>query len=358
MRRRNASGGGVIIGLIVIIGAIVALFVSHHSAPGIFKFLAWIVAIVIAIIIALIILIIVLARKSSKRDAEQKKAAGLTVNKEGLTADQALIINKGRSDLVAIRMVSSRINNKEIKKAMTNVSATTERILVTLKEKPETIKSARQFTHYYLPTLREVLERYHRIELSGVDEEGMGDKVVKYLADVQKALDKQYSNLFDGDKFDMSVDMEAMTIALKRDGLIDADYQPEPIPPEEPEDVVAEAVANVEAAAENAVENAKAAAEEAVDRVEAAKEAVIEKVEDAAVEAAEAAPDGVPLPNLDDYKKPEPVPVRPQAQQQEQLKEFDPENMPEGFPKPPEGFDPSKKPEGFPEPPSDFKPEA
>ena len=337
MRRRNASGGGVIIGLIVIIGAIVALFVSHHSAPGIFKFLAWIVAIVIAIIIALIILIIVLARKSSKRDAEQKKAAGLTVNKEGLTADQALIINKGRSDLVAIRMVSSRINNKEIKKAMTNVSATTERILVTLKEKPETIKSARQFTHYYLPTLREVLERYHRIELSGVDEEGMGDKVVKYLADVQKALDKQYSNLFDGDKFDMSVDMEAMTIALKRDGLIDADYQPEPIPPEEPEDVVAE---------------------EAVDRVEAAKEAVIEKVEDAAVEAAEAAPDGVPLPNLDDYKKPEPVPVRPQAQQQEQLKEFDPENMPEGFPKPPEGFDPSKKPEGFPEPPSDFKPEA
>ena len=343
MRRRNASGGGVIVGLIVIIGAIVALFVSHHSAPGIFKFLAVIVAIVIAIIIALIILIIVLARKSSKRDAEQKKAAGLVSNKDALSAEQALIINKGRSDLVAIRMVSSRINNREIKAAMNNVSATIERILVTLKEKPETIKSARQFTHYYLPTLREVLERYHRIELSGVDEEGMGDKIVKYLADVQKALDKQYDSLFDGDKFDLAVDMEAMTIALKRDGLIDADYQPAPMP--DPEEVVEEVMANAEAA----VEHVKETAEEAVERVENAQEAAIEKVEDAQIAAEEAVPEGVPLPDLSDYKRPEPVPVRPQGMQKPEG--FDPSNLPEGF-------DPSKKPEGFPEPPSGFKPEA
>ena len=347
MRNRKASGGGVIVGLIVIIGAIVALCVSHHSAPSIFNLLLWIVGIIVLIIIALIVLIVVLARKYSKKEAEDRKNSVTSINKAALSPEQVAIINKGRSDLVAIRMVTSRINNLDIKRSMNNVSASIERILVTLKEKPETIKSARQFTHYYLPTLREVLERYHRIEVSGVDEEGMGDKVVNYLADVQKALDKQYDSLFDGDKFDMSVDMDAMTIALKRDGLIDADYQPEPMP--DPEEVVAEAVANAEAAVENAVENAKEAAEEAVEKVEAAKEAAIEKVEDAQVEAAETVQEGFPLPDLSNYKRPEPVPVRPQGMQK-----------PEGFDpgKLPEGFDPGKMPEDFPEPPSGFKPEA
>ena len=65
-----------------------------------------------------------------------------------------------------------------------------------------------------------------------MDQEGAGDRVIKYLADVQKALDKQYTNLFDNAKFDLSVDMDAMTIALKRDDLIDPDYQPDPVPEE------------------------------------------------------------------------------------------------------------------------------
>lgn len=51
----------------------------------------------------------------------------------------------------------------------------------------------------------------------------MPEKIISYLANVQKALDKQYSNLFDDDKLDMTVDMEAMTIAIKRDGLLDED---------------------------------------------------------------------------------------------------------------------------------------
>lgn len=230
---RKRSGGGVLFGLIVIIAAIALLFIVHHALPGLFRILLGVGLFIIALFIAMIVLIIIVARKGTKKLAEKKQQAAATqVNKSGLTAEQAAVINKGRSDLVAIRMVSSRIRNTEIKKAMANVGGTAEKILVALKDKPETIKSARQFTNYYLPTLRAVLEKYQRIEQSGVDQEGAGERVIKYLADVQKALDKQYTNLFDNDKFDLSVDMEAMTIALKRDGLIDPDYQPEPIPPE------------------------------------------------------------------------------------------------------------------------------
>ena len=230
---RKRSGGGVLFGLIVIAAAIALLFFVHHAMPGLFKLLLGIGLFIIALLVALIVVIIVAARKGTKKMAEKsQQAAAKTVNKSGLTPEQASVINKGRSDLVAIRMVNSRIRNPEIKKSMANVGATSEKILVALKEKPETIKSARQFTNYYLPTLRAVLEKYQRIEQSGVDQEGAGERVVKYLADVQKALDKQYTNLFDNDKFDLAVDMEAMTIALKRDGLIDPDYQPDPVPEE------------------------------------------------------------------------------------------------------------------------------
>lgn len=238
---RKRSGGGVLFGLIVIVAAIALLFFVHHALPGLFKLLLGIGLFIIALFVALIVVIIVAARKGTKKMAEKsQQAAAKTVNKSGLTPEQASVINKGRSDLVAIRMVNSRIRNPEIKKSMANVGATAEKILVALKEKPETIKSARQFTNYYLPTLRAVLEKYQRIEQSGVDQEGAGERVVKYLADVQKALDKQYTNLFDNDKFDLAVDMEAMTIALKRDGLIDPDYQVDPVPEESEFDEVPE----------------------------------------------------------------------------------------------------------------------
>ena len=266
---RKRSGGGVHFGLIVNVEAIAWLFCVYHALPGLFKLLLGIGLFIIALFVALIVVIIVAARKGTKKMAEKsQQAAAKTVNKSGLTPEQASVINKGRSDLVAIRMVNSRIRNPEIKKSMANVGATAEKILVALKEKPETIKSARQFTNYYLPTLRAVLEKYQRIEQSGVDQEGAGERVVKYLADVQKALDKQYTNLFDNDKFDLAVDMDAMTIALKRDGLIDPDYQVDPVPEESEFDDVPEeedaAAPEAPAAAEVPVENEEVLQEETV----------------------------------------------------------------------------------------------
>ena len=42
----------------------------------------------------------------------------------------------------------------------------------------------------------------------------------KYLQDIKKAMEKQYENLYDDDKLDLSVEMDAMTMAAKSDGLI------------------------------------------------------------------------------------------------------------------------------------------
>ena len=78
----------------------------------------------------------------------------------------------------------------------------------------------RQFLNYYLPTLGEIITKYERVERSGVDMQDMTAKVSEYLDKIAAAMDKQYENLFQSDFLDMTVEMEAMTMACKRDGLL------------------------------------------------------------------------------------------------------------------------------------------
>ena len=75
--------------------------------------------------------------------------------------------------------------------------------------------------NYYIPTLGKVLEKYDRLEDSKTATEEVTENVVKYLTDVKAAMSKLYENLFESDKLDMSVEMEAMMMAVKRDGLIE-----------------------------------------------------------------------------------------------------------------------------------------
>ncbi len=224
MNKKQTSSGG-IIAAIVIIACIIGLIVSRGAAPKVFSILRWALIIVVILIAFFVALIIFIARKATKKDEKEKKESPTSTssNMAHLDPEQSETIRKGREDLLEVRMLSSRIKNFDIRSSLTNVTKTAEKILVTIKERPDKIASSRQFTHYYLPTLREVITKYARVEASGVSTDDMPEKITSYLANVQKALDKQYSNLFDDDKLDMTVDMEAMTIAIKRDGLLDED---------------------------------------------------------------------------------------------------------------------------------------
>ena len=62
--------------------------------------------------------------------------------------------------------------------------------------------------------------KYQRMEQGRVVDSEMTDKVLYYLQDIHVALEKQYQNLFEDDLLDLTVEMEAMTMACKRDGLL------------------------------------------------------------------------------------------------------------------------------------------
>lgn len=177
---------------------------------------------VIIIIAAAVVLLgagaFALARMANRSDNKQKQAAG---NKAVLTAEQSEDLKKAGSTLVSIRMAISRLKDTEISSLGASACDSIDRVLRTLKEKPEKIQTSRQLFNYYIPTLEKVISKYQRIEAGNVAGSDMPEKLKDYLKDVSSAMENLYEGLFENDKLHVSVDMEAMTMAIKRDGLLD-----------------------------------------------------------------------------------------------------------------------------------------
>ena len=72
-----------------------------------------------------------------------------------------------------------------------------------------------------LPTLGSILTRFVRMEQSGVPIEETTRLTLECLADIRRAMDKQYAGLIEGDAFDLSVEMEALKLACQRDGILE-----------------------------------------------------------------------------------------------------------------------------------------
>ncbi len=222
-------------GLAVVAVGIAALALIRRFVPSVFSAFAWVAGIAVAILVIILILIIFLANKATKSlkkkepAPEPDPAVQTQTNTTNLPPEQAAVINKGRSDLLTVRKILSRIHNMDISQSGRDVCASLDKLLQALREKPEKIKNSRQFLNYYIPTLAEVLTKYQRLEANGVVTNDNTEKVKNFLIDFRKASGKQYQSLFEDDKLDMTVDIEAMAIAIKRDGLLDEDFDRPPV---------------------------------------------------------------------------------------------------------------------------------
>lgn len=166
-------------------------------------------------VVALVVALIVYSLKGDGSSSETKRV--------DLAPEQAELINNGKSKVISIRSILGKIQDSEIREDGYSICRTCDRIFKALAEQPKSIASARQFLTYYLPTINLILEKYEKVERSGTDSGKMAEKVRSYLKDVDKALKKFYTNLFEDEKLDLTVEMEAMTMAVKRDGLITDD---------------------------------------------------------------------------------------------------------------------------------------
>ena len=212
---KNKGSGG-LIGIIAIIAAIL-FFTAKGLFPVLTGMLKALLGIIVAGVIILVITVVYFAfRKTDAKQAEDEKSK---LNSQ---------LAKGRTNLMDLRNIGLRIKNSEIRSINDDICKTVDKILSTLKKQPEDITKMRQFFSYYLPTLTNILKKYVAIEESGVPADNIVQSTINCLGDIKKATEKQYTALFDNDILDMSVEMEALTIACKRDGLLtDKDFETE-----------------------------------------------------------------------------------------------------------------------------------
>ena len=202
--RDNSSGLSGVLGL----AGIVALFLlARRFLPTLATVMLWIAGIAAVLLIVLIGLVIYFSVTGSKEKNNPDSPSA--------------VLPKARSDLMELRRMQVKIRNREIASLCRELTDIGNKTLAVLKQKPDSVASVRQFLNYYLPTLGKILGTYVRVEESGSMTDELAVNTVIHLGEIRKAMEKQYDSLFDDDKLDLSVDMEALTLACKRDGLLE-----------------------------------------------------------------------------------------------------------------------------------------
>lgn len=191
----------------LLIGAAV-FFLGGRFFPSILRTILTIAAIGMLLIVAVIAVFVIRAlQKSNTPEAAAKR------ERDGILA-------KGRSHLVQLRSMAMTIKNEQVRQLSNDICGSVDQILKTLKSQPEDIPNVRQFFNYYLPTMGNILTKFVRVEQSGVPMGDMAKNAAACLGDIKTAMERQYENLFEDDMLDLSVEMEALAIACRRDGLI------------------------------------------------------------------------------------------------------------------------------------------
>lgn len=204
-----------ILGFFGLIAAVVLYFVLRKVFPSLATAMLVIGAVIVALIVILVVVVLFFALRKPKKN-------------DGPAADNdvAAVLTKGRTNLTELRRMGIRIKNLKVRKLNEEICVIIDKILRALKNQPEDIPRVRQFLNYYLPTMGEILLKYVRVEESGIPAETVTQNTIAWLGDIKTAMEKQYANLFDDDILDLTVEMETLTLACKRDGLLTGEGTP------------------------------------------------------------------------------------------------------------------------------------
>ena len=243
----NSSG---LIGLAV--AAVVALL-AWKIVPGLFKIASAVIVIGLIVFAVLIVVMVIYAIRTpvkKQRGGVEENGTGAVSHgdgseKSGSSTDGTAAVDRGGADgsaaedasgtdapdelktakkyLLDIMNENIKIRDTEVRALSSEVSKSAEKIINTLADQPEDIRKCRQFYNYYLPTYLQIMRKYRKLETSGLEIGDVRTELLSYMKRIGEALDKQYEVLFDNDKFDLSVEMEALDQSLKRSGLLVSD---------------------------------------------------------------------------------------------------------------------------------------
>lgn len=207
---KQSSGG---VGLLTILGFVAVFFILRKFIPSFAKLFLILGCVAVFALIVLVAVVVYFALHKPKKTPAQQNAENASA-----------IIHSGRTQLTDIRLLSLKVKNENIRSTCDSICTTLEKILQTLKVQPQKVSDVGSFFRYYLPTLKSILSKYISIENTGITSEDTAQKTLSCLKDVDSAMARQYLNLFESDKLDLSVEMEVFLQICRRDGLLADDY--------------------------------------------------------------------------------------------------------------------------------------
>lgn len=150
-----------------------------------------------------------------------RRIAGIDV--ESLPGGEEIqkLLDDAQADLGDIDQAVKAIADPAVQQDAQALYATGTGILAYLNENPDKIKLARRFFTYYLDTAAKLLARYVDFQNTGLHSEEVTEilcKTAESLPVLNKAFEKQFTHLMQGELLDVEADIELLKSTLKMEG--------------------------------------------------------------------------------------------------------------------------------------------
>ena len=150
-----------------------------------------------------------------------RRIAGIDV--ESLPGGEEIqkLLDDAQADLGDIDQAVKAIADPAVQQDAQALYATGTGILAYLNENPDKIKLARRFFTYYLDTAAKLLARYVDFQNTGLHSEEVTEilcKTAESLPVLNKAFEKQFTHLMQGELLDVEADIELLKSTLKLEG--------------------------------------------------------------------------------------------------------------------------------------------
>jgi len=163
-------------------------------------------------------------KTSSEQNGQQQNAQQSetkeTGKKQKETQEDKSEYGQVAGAIKAMTIAVMGIRNKEVKDHGFQVLKVVKDIAREHYKENNTCRDFSQFVQYYVPTLKKTLENYRLMESKGVITEKIQNDMISYLKSCNEAFTTLYRSMFSDDLMDIEIQMDAMNLTMKRNGLL------------------------------------------------------------------------------------------------------------------------------------------
>ncbi len=134
-------------------------------------------------------------------------------------AELAAALDEANAKIDRIEAAGRSIRTPEFNQRLRNIIGQARKVLEVIEDDPRDLRRARKFLKVYLDGAQGVTEKYAKTHKQ-VDSEELESNFRDMLVNMENVCAEQYEKLLENDVLDLDVQIEVLTLQLKREGVI------------------------------------------------------------------------------------------------------------------------------------------